>query len=638
MNIEELLKDIDEALSSINEETIDEKIMTKKQARRKKLLRAKRRAEKQARLQAEKEAQQKAEQEKQQASDNDVIEGEIVDDFSEFSDDEKNNIINAVIKEYQEDNTEGVSNGTSLVVYQEPNTQEDYTEITEEFLAIGEKLDAIAKTYIESCKAGMQEWEHAGKDKACPPETWEKLNTAIQTFKNETLQTIENTDLDKLAQPELILLDRYSTALNGYLEKAEQEIMAAKPNLTEDDFKAPTTTTGSDVVTTDDKQSTALTITGGDDNGNTTNTKVTKSKTNKPKIKDDTKHQHKLVTYGTWIKTFKPMNNAFGEILTALGRCLADKTVKTLATLALAPTEWITDTVFGFLTSPVAHDFVKTLMYSNPLTAMIFDGKLGKFGIGGTIEKVHNALKKKLGDARAANDPTKKNNKDNLTQRGFPKDISKMNLRQLKDALYGNRDFCECINIAFNHQDVTEKDKAALRKYTQGFDKAIKSKDASVARANLKELIELCDDICDNMSWEKPSDWRVLSRLAGVTKDAGKRGATNDELRKILSKKKDLDDADKKQAQTRLKDLLEDITTLLIEKKPKKEIITLLSDKENKDRKHNYSEEEITRVFEKAEKLIETKKQKQITTNKEHESYTLPIIKELNQLIESALA
>ena len=119
MNIEELLKDIDEALSSINEETIDEKIMTKKQARRKKLLRAKRRAEKQARLQAEKEAQQKAEQEKQQASD-DVIEGEIVDDGGDDNNNEEKN------------NNEEPSPGTALVVYQEPTNDafDDYTEVS----------------------------------------------------------------------------------------------------------------------------------------------------------------------------------------------------------------------------------------------------------------------------------------------------------------------------------------------------------------------------------------------------------------------------------------------------------------------------------------------------------------------------
>lgn len=601
MNIEELLKDIDEALSSINEETIDEKIMTKKQARRKKLLRAKRRAEKQARLQAEKEAQQKAEQEKQQASD-DVIEGEIVDDGG---DDDNNN--------EEKNNNEEPSPGTALVVYQEPTNDafDDYTEVTEDFKNFLNALKKLMEQYKTDCSNAIQLWQRAGKDSGCPQEAWDNMNTAIVTLKEGVTQLLDTTDTDKFAEPELILLDKFMTGFNGYIEKAEQEIMAVKPNLVEDDFKAPATTTGTEVTPTDNK-STALAVI---DKTNDTETSVEPAKSNKitKTKKSNSKDKSNLVSYERFMKGFKLLNNKFGELLGKVIPALINGALegaKKLIALALNPIDWFDDALFGFLTSPVAHDFVKTLMYSNPLTAMIFDGKLGKFGISDKLNKLHQKAKNALQKGKGISDPVKAN-PENYDERHFPKNISKMTLKELKHNLYGNKAVVDCINVSYNHPDVRKQDKADLQKNCHDFAKKLKQKNIDVLRKDLSNIIDTLTDICDYMSWTKPMQWQVLAKI--YVKAVGGRTETEQKQIDKLAKS-----GSSKKTSTKTKEMQKTIQDLMNAKMSRADMVKLLTSD-----KYNYNKANIEKILD---------------NSNYHESYTLPIIKELNQLIESALA
>ena len=131
MNIVELLKDIDEALSSISEESMDEKIMTKKQAARKRALRAKRRAEKKA-----------AEQEQQKAQEQSVAEPEQP---------EQNNVEDKGEKKPFE----------SLIVYDPKmamadNTPTDYSEAFKEFM---KHINAIIEKYSPLWAKAEEIWK-----------------------------------------------------------------------------------------------------------------------------------------------------------------------------------------------------------------------------------------------------------------------------------------------------------------------------------------------------------------------------------------------------------------------------------------------------------------------------------------------
>lgn len=475
--------------------SIDEKIMSKKQARE---------------LKKQKElAKQQAEQERQQSTEEDT-------------------------QENTEENSEEENKqpGTALIVYQ--NIQDEYDEIDEGFIKAIQELDKINEKHLKEIQQAMGVWKQAGQDSPCPADAWNLLNTSINNYKNSVDQVVGALDLEKLAKPELQILDRKLTAINGYIEKASQQILAVKPNLVEDDFKAPAaqengevaTTTGTAVATT---TGTALATTTGTDLAVIDTTPLEEPE----KEEKDRRKKTKLVTYKRFWDNFKNLHDALAALGEGLKKILEaiGKGAKALANLALQPISFLNDKLYAFLTSPLAKDIVKTFMYANPLTKMLFDGDFGKLGIN-LLDKVHDALHKVTQVANKKNDPTKEN-PNNYTKRMLPKSFDGMTLKQLKREFYSNKALVDLINVSYNHPDVKIADKADLKKYTTTIIRAIKTKNVINIRTNFKSLVKTCDRICDYMDWEVPRHWQNL-----ITKYLKARGNTKKEQDKIDKKRK----------------------------------------------------------------------------------------------------
>ena len=490
LDLENFMKLLEDAMPSEDGVfSIDEKIMSKKAAKRR-------------RIKAKRLAQKRAEEAK-------VKEQE---------------------KQAEEQETEKEP-GTALIVYQEVDNE--YEEISEDFTNLIQTLDQANDKHKKEIEQAMGIWKQAGEDSQCPEDVWNMLNTSINNYKNTVEQTLNSIDLEKLQQPELQILDRYLTGINGYIEKASQQIMAAKPNLVEADFKAPVvqqdgklvTQTGTDVATT---TGTALVPATG-----TAVATVDTTPLDEPeKQKDDKRKKKKLVSYKTFWDNFKTLKDALDALwqgLKVIGEAIK-KGAKALAGLALQPISFLNDKLYAFLTSPLAKDIVKTFMYANPFTKMLFDGDFGKLNIG-ILDKVHNALSK-VTQGPKKGDPTK-SKPENYTQRKLPKSLDNKTLKELKKEFYNNRALVDLINVSYNHPEVKIQDKADLEKYVNQIKRAINTKNIEGIRSKFKSLIKTCDKICDYMDWVKPKDWQNL-----ITKYLKARGNTKKEQDKIDKKRK----------------------------------------------------------------------------------------------------
>lgn len=542
LDLENFMKLLEDAMPSEDGVfSIDEKIMSKKAARRRRL---------RAKKLAQKKAQQQAELEKEQ----------------------EQNVENS------EEKQEGT--GTALVVYQD--VSDEYDQITEQFTNVIQILDQANEKHKQEVEQAMGIWKQAGEDSQCPEDAWNMLNTSINNYRNTVDQAVATLDLEKLQQPELQILDRYLTGINGYIEKASQQIMAAKPNLVEADFKAPAvqqdgelvTQTGTDVATT---TGTALVPATG-----TAVATVDTTPLEEPEEeKDDKRKRKNLVSYKRFWDNFKTLKDALDALCQGL-KVVWDaikKGAKALAGLALQPISFLNDKLFAFLTSPLAKDIVKTFMYANPITKMLFDGDFGKLGIG--LDKIHDAVNKaiQIGNKGGKGDPTKQN-KEDYTERKLPKSLDGKTLKQLKREFYSNKALVDLINVSYNHPEVKIQDKADLKKYTTSIKRAIDTKNVETIRSKFKSLIKTCDKICDYMDWVKPRDWQNL-----ITKYLKAKGNTDKEEEKIKKK-----NSPKKNGETKKDNISDDAIDQIVDKLAKK-----LQNQEA------YTEERFTRL----EKLLE---------------------------------
>lgn len=482
------LKDLISLLENVlSEETLDEKIMTKEQARRRKKRLAKKRAERKARQQAEKE------QEKNKSKE-----------------------------------TENNETGTALIEYKQPtNTDEDLTETAKEII---KQINELLNTHKAELEQADKIWEQSGKDKACPQEAWDIYNNSVNKLKQGLQNILGTINQEQLTELDCLAIDTLLTPTNGYLEKVSQVVLGIKPNLTEDDFKAPS-------IEPEKEQSTALTLTTSTEL-TTTSTEITPSQ-NKEVAKqepvDNRRNKRNLVTYDK----FKTLNKGLVESLAALNRltkglqeAIGNGAKAVIAVLA-HPTDLIGDKVWNFLTSPLANDIVKTLMYSNPITAMIFDGKLGSLGIADLFKGIHDKAKNGLKKLQQGN----KKNPEDYTSKGLPKSLENKTLKELYNEFYGNKDLVDLINVSYNHPEVKMEDKANLQKLTTNIGKAFNTKSTDKVKSNFKKLLELCENICSYMNWIKPSQWKNL-----VTKYVVAKGNTKEEEKQIDKKVKQKQD------------------------------------------------------------------------------------------------
>lgn len=577
---------LENVISSFDEEKIilDEKIMSKRKARR---LRRKRRAE----------ARKAAEQEQQtQEFDLDALDQAVKQNQSTEKPTEENSAEETENQEEQETKYE-------LVVYQEPDPndtneeeEDDYSNVSEDFKQLVEALQKAETEYAKTTADALAKWKSAGVGAPCPEDAWNTLKSALETLQSTVEGLLGNFDFEKLAEPELALLNRMLEPLNGYMEKAMKMIDSAKPNLE---------LNGDKPLEIEDKQSKALTVTTNDYHTETT-----------PTVADDKdKKERKVVTYDSFYKSFGPLSSGMDELAKSLGK-LIGATAKTLLQLASYPASFIADKLFGFLTSPLAKDFVKTIMYANPLTAMIFDGKFGDFGLTGILNNLHSAVKKGIDKGKNINKGDKK--EPQYDELHLPVNTKDMNLKQMKRALYNNKEWCSCINHGYNHPRVETNNKAYLRKYVEGFNQALTDKNAKNAHINLDNLIKTTKEVCAEADWHKPSDWMVKDEFAAKHgNEKGEHGTTDAEENKITDLK------DKLKAHTgdeEKANYLVDTIKTLKQLDTKNDAITayLTSDKS----KYKFADGDITKAIEEYDKA---------TTN---ESFIAKTNRELQTLIE----
>lgn len=499
INLDILIKLLEDAMPSEDGVfSIDEKIMSKKQARKLKL-RKKRRAEKKAQ-------QKKAEEQEKQAEETSKEE---IEDFG----------------------------SNELIVYENP-TEDEYDQVSEDFQPHIAKLKNLLETHQQEVFDAMKKWESAGKDKPCPPEVWDLLNASITNLKNNVAQEVQTIDVEKLADPEIQILDRYMTGLEGYIEKVTQQVMAIKPNLVEDDFKAPvaqdstemttttqTTTTGTGLVPA---QSTALTTTS-------TSVDVTPLIDDDDEEDKDKRKKKKLVDYEGFMKNFSSWQKALKGLIDGLGNILKAiiNGAKAIVGLASNVADFLNDNLFNFLTSPLARDFVKSLMYTNPITAMIFDGDFGKIDLAGNI---HNKAKSILNKGKNLGKDSFKNmlkDKSKYDDRTFPKDLDNKTLKELRRDFYSNKNIVDCINVSYNHPEVNINYKSQLKREVDNITKAFKDKKIEAARKSFQKIIRILNDVCDSMDWKLPRDWKWFVKYIKA------KGHTTKEWKKIEDKSKE---------------------------------------------------------------------------------------------------
>lgn len=475
---------IDLLETALSEDSLDEKIMTKEQARRRKKRLAKKRAERKARQLAKKE------QEKEQSKE-----------------------------------TENNETGTVLIEYKpSSNTDEDLTEAAKEII---KQINELLNTHKAELEQADKIWEQSGKDKACPQEAWDIYNNSVNKLKQGLQNILGTINQEQLTELDCLAIDTLLTPTNGYLEKASQVVLSIKPNLTEDDFKAPS-------IEPEKEQSTALTPTTSTEL-TTTSTEITPSQ-NKEVTKqepvDNRRNKRNLVTYDKFKTLNKGLFGSLESLKNSVGNLLDSilKGPKAVIAILAHPTDLIGDKVWNFLTSPLANDIVKTLMYSNPITAMIFDGKLGSLGIADLFKGIHDKAKNGLKKLQQGN----KKNPEDYTSKGLPKSLENKTLKELYNEFYGNKDLVDLINVSYNHPEVKIEDKANLQKLTTDIGKAFNTKSTDKVKSNFKKLLELCENICSYMDWVKPSQWKNL-----VTKFVVAKGNTEEEQDKINKKSKE---------------------------------------------------------------------------------------------------
>lgn len=395
---------------------------------------------------------------------------------------------------------------TALIVYDETVNKEqdpEPTELTEAFKAFLQDVgQIIAKYQQEEQKAG-QLWEAVGKDKPCPPDAYEALKNCyegitkdIEGLMQKYYKSIE-TDMSEM---ECQFITEKMDALNCYVEKKMQLVSALHPEELQ----------GEDVEQTAIEGEKQLLLTGTVEEPEQTKPEKIK------KEKEDKKKQRNIITYDKWLSKNKALNNVFPVIGEVIKKILGGG-LGVLKALLLSPTKWLGDNLWATLKSPLANDIVKTFMYSNPITAMIFDGELGKFGFPNILGSLQNLLalkRKQKEDKKPKKDPQE------YDERKLLKSTDKLSPKRIKQEFYGNKDFVELVNIQFNHPEVAQDDKQALYKYCSAIKRQFgqKQPERQPLLKSFKSLLTIVNEICDYMEWNTPKDWKKAKKeIDGLT-------------------------------------------------------------------------------------------------------------------------
>ena len=477
-----LAEGIDE--QTLNESILNEKITTKKALRRKR-----RQQRKLAKKQAEQQAQEQETEEQTQ----------------------------------EEEQTNEPS--TALIVYDAnagvEETPQDYSEAFKKF---NELYNAILNKYSPVWEQAKHIWEQAGKDKPCPQEAYDLLKQTIQECAADVKSLIDNQLpqlMEEMYVEELDYVDYQLTAMNGFLEKKSELIDSIHPELVVDQEEVekidgettPELQTGADLLALPDKSK---------------------------QQKQDTRKKTKLLTYDVWSKSDSKMESIWNGITNAAKRLSQLPFADFLKGAVQGVAGWFEEGLWKIINSPLAKDIVMAIMYTNPITAALFDGYIANFGIKEGLDKLRNKRQEKAAKQKQEqeNETNKKYNK-----RGILQNVDGLKWNKLKREFYGNKKFVDLVNLCFNHNEVDKKDKADVRKYTKKVDIIFKKKEKAKideARKNFNSLLNTLNKICDYMEWDDSNNIINVIKTWN-SKRKGNVGNTNKELQDIKNagKKKD---------------------------------------------------------------------------------------------------
>ena len=485
INLVETLSDL------INEESLNEKIMSKRKARR---------------LKRKKAALEKA----KQAQQNEPIEAELIDDNSSGNDDSGNTSDND--NEFK-----------PLIVYDKKyaEAQEDKrTDYSENFKTFIGKYNTILSKYSPMWEKAEQIWNQAGKDKPCPQEAYDLYKQAIEGFQQELADLAENVFpqlSEQMYDEEVEYIEMQMTAANKFLEEYGKAIEALHPEQLElpDKLKDEV---GTDVATVDKADV--------DINKKGHHTNVHKDN----KGKD-------LISLEEFKKITKETKNAWKGITDAEKTLSNTGWVDFLKKYA-HPLEWFNDTVWSFITSQVVNDLIKTIMYSNPITAMIYDGKILNFGVKKGLDNIraYRDKRKQLREKKREEEQAKKNPKEFYDKRGLPKSLKNCTLEDMKVQFYGNIHFVNLTNTAYNHPDTGADDSAFIEETVKSIEDGFYNKNRETVYKNFTQLLKKLNEIADYQEWETAYDFE--NAIIDVRDDKTKKRKQNDLERYKNSKSK----------------------------------------------------------------------------------------------------
>ena len=473
-DIAEELRELLEGIEPVNEESIDEKIMSKRKARR---LKRKRAA-----------AEKKAQEQKAQPKD-DAIEAELVDDGGSGSDDNGGD-------DNKDSNEDGDKDFKALIVYDKKYAtvqEEQPTDYSESFKKVIGLINEILTKYGPMFEKANETWKNAGKNKACPPDAFKLFNDAIEGCQKEFNELADNLP-DDMYDEEYNYIEMQLEAANKFLEDYGKAIKALHPEEIENlpDNIQDEVDKATDVATTDDEK-TGTDVSKKDDKFKTTAHKNEKGKD--------------LITYEEFGKSVDKLNKVWRGMTEAekeLSQTSWPEFIK-----KLNPVDWFEDRIWSFITSRVVNDLIKTLMYSNPITAMIYDGDIIDFGIKNGLQKLKQQREKQKA-ARDKKKAEKEKKKEFYDNRHLPKDLSKLTLDELKAEFYGNNVFVALVNAAYNHPDTGEDDSVAIETYVNNIEQGFKSGAREHVIKNFTYLIKKLNEVADYHEWNTPKDFEQM--------------------------------------------------------------------------------------------------------------------------------
>lgn len=494
---------------ALEEQQIDEKITSKKKLARKKRLRAKKKAE----MQKQKlQAQQK--------------EVEPLDQKDSNGNDDNNNNNNN-----DREDKDKFNGSTALIEYKEEE-QENYTK---EFIDFVQKIFQAGKAFEEALKKALNEWKMQGDDVQCPPELYQQMVEAIDTLSN-TMNTLISEELptieDKMNVEELQFLQIQFTAIDKYIEKQAKFIYSLQPQK-------------------------ALV-----DNG------VNPEEIEKlpdTKLDDKKRNKTKLMTYKLFMEKQNPIFSIWDHIKTGFDK-LQEPFNKFKNLIVQGVSGIFEASVWNLITSPVVDGFIKTLMYSNPLTAAIYDGQFGKISLKSALENLGNNLKKRM---------ISEGGKVQVDKKGLitEESLKHLNFKKLRAEYKGNLFFVSLVNLCYNHVDVDEGDKADLLNATKELNNIFKEPkgDRDKAVKYFTNLLSTVNKICEYMKWEDKKSLEILIKefLAkgntekenkDIEDKASKRTEEYIELKNTINSywNKKNDDGSRKYSKEQIKDMMMD--------------------------------------------------------------------------------